>query len=171
MTIDLKFAALVFGIVFLMVLLTRKAIRKVKKEQAEKAISGKFQQPAQVQKPILTEEQYQRSWKSLGYLLLLAAAGNLYMTFTAAKTAIEQNNLWFFWIDAVFSFSAAITAIFIWRLRRKMAVFVYAFFTLIPILMFMSLKGPGFKENALIHLFPLVLMYFVLQPVWNRMED
>jgi hypothetical protein len=171
MTIDLKFAALVFGIVFLMVLLTRKAIRKVKKEQAEKEITGKFQQPVQPQKPILTEEQYQKSWKSLGYLLLLAAVGNLYMTYTALRTIVEQENVWFFWVDAASSFAAAIAAIIIWRLRRKLAVFVYAFFAIIPILMFMSLKGPGFKENALIHLFPLVLIYFVLQPVWNRMED
>jgi hypothetical protein len=42
--------------------------------------------------------------------------------------------------------------------------YVYFFLTLVPIVIFMSVKGDGVKLNALVHLFPLVLFYFVLQP-------
>jgi hypothetical protein len=43
--------------------------------------------------------------------------------------------------------------------------------TALPVMMFLSLKGPGFKESAMIHLFPLVLLYFILKPVWANLKD
>jgi len=165
---DLKLVLLVFGIAFLVVLLTRKAIRKVKKDQEIQEKSPKNKLP--VAKLKLSEEQFNKSWKSLSYLLLLAAAGNLYMVYTASQAAISSG-LFFFWVDAVFSLIAAVAAFLIWRSRQKTWVYIYFGFILIPIAMFMSFKGPGFKESALIHLFPLVLLYFVLKPVWDNLKN
>jgi len=165
---DLKLVLLVFGIAFLVVLLTRKAIRKVKKDQEIQEKSPKNKLP--VAKLKLSEEQFNKSWKSLSYLLLLAAAGNLYMVYTASQAAISSG-LFFFWVDAVFSLIAAVAAFLIWRTRQKTWVYIYFGFILIPIAMFMSFKGPGFKESALIHLFPLVLLYFVLKPVWDNLKN
>jgi len=67
--------------------------------------------------------------------------------------------------------TAAVAAFLIWRTRQKTWVYIYFGFILIPIAMFMSFKGPGFKESALIHLFPLVLLYFVLKPVWDNLKN
>jgi len=41
---------------------------------------------------------------------------------------------------------------------------------MIPLFLFMSIKGSPFKISAMIHLFPLVLLYFVLRPVWEFMK-
>jgi hypothetical protein len=35
----------------------------------------------------------------------------------------------------------------------------------------MSIKGTPFKISALIHLFPLVLLYFALKPIWAGMKQ
>jgi hypothetical protein len=76
---------------------------------------------------------------------------------------------WVYWIDASFSFAAAVSGVLIWHLRTKSMVFLYFGFTIVPIILFMSIKG--FKIDALIHLFPLVLLYFVLKPVWENMKN
>ncbi len=166
--ITLQFGLLVFGIVFLIVMLTRKAIKKTKANKDLRNVAPKYQSAPQ--KTILTEEQFNKTWKNLSYLILLAAAGNLYMVYTAVKAALASG-IFVFWIDAIFSLLAAISAFFLWKIRRKTWVYIYFAFTLIPAFMFMSLKGPGFKESALIHLFPLVLIYFVVKPVWDNLED
>lgn len=166
--INFQFGLLVFGIALLIVLLTRKAIKKVKKDQPPGESNLRTQTPTQ--KPKLTEEQFNKTWKNLSYLILLAGVGNLYMVYTAVKAALASGIL-FFWIDAAFSLAAAISAYFLWKIRRKSWVYIYFILVLIPVFMFMSFKGPGLKESALIHLFPLVLLYFILKPVWENLED
>jgi len=49
-------------------------------------------------------------------------------------------------------------------------VFAYFLATLLPLFVFMSIKGTSFKISAMIHLFPLVLLYFVLKPVWGYLK-
>jgi len=166
---DLKFVALVFGIILLIVLGVRQAMKKVKKQQESGALPAKNKPVPQ--KPKLSEDQFNKSWKSLSYLILLAAAGSLYMVYMAAKLALTSasGTAWVFWVDAGASLAGAVAAVFIWRMRTKSMVFLYFAFTMIPILLFMSIKG--FKINALIHLFPLVLLYFVLKPIWENMKN
>jgi hypothetical protein len=168
LNIDLKFILLTFGIVFLLVLLTRKAIKKVTGDKASQPVAKKGSEPAS--KALLTEAQFDRSWKSLSYLILLAAAGNLYMVYTAVKAALSSG-LVFFWIDAGCSLLAAVAAVVLWKMRTRTWVFLYFTMTALPVMMFLSLKGPGFKESAMIHLFPLVLLYFILKPVWANLKD
>lgn len=165
MSLEIKTILLVFGIALLVVILTQKAIKKVKKERIEHPELQK--KPQIVEKPQLTEIQFQKTWKSLSYLLLLAAAGSVYMVYTAVKSGITSG-LFIFWIDAGFSFAAAVSAMLIFIKRSKSMVFLYFGFTIVPIMMFMSIKG--YKLNALVHLFPLVLLYFVLKPIWNNMK-
>ncbi len=166
--INLPFILMVFGIAFLVVFLTRKAIRKVNKDRAANASTSQKLKPAPEHK--LTDDQFNRIWKNLSYLILLAGVGNLYMVYTAVNAALASGIV-FFWVDAFFSLAAAISAYFLWKLRRRIWVFIYFVCCLIPVFLFMSFKGPGFKESALIHLFPLVLLYFVLKPVWNNLDE
>jgi hypothetical protein len=96
------------------------------------------------------------------------------MVYTAVRSALDPQMApvaIIYWIDALFSLAAAVTAFFIWKNKTKTMVIVFFLFTIIPILMFMSIKGTPFKISALIHLFPLVLLYFVLKPVWNNLEN
>lgn len=167
---EIKWLLLIFGIVLLIVIFYRKAVNKVKKDQEAKNATRTVKTPP-LEKPKLTEDQFNKSWKSLSYLLLLAAAGNLYMSYTAVKSAIQPNGLWVWWIDAVFSLLAAVAAWFIWRKKEKLWVFIYFIFLCIPIFLFMSIKGEPFKVSALIHLFPLVLLYFALKPVWENLKN
>ena len=166
---DLKYVALVLGIILLIVLGVRQGLKKARKQQETSIKPLKTKETPQ--KPKLTEEQFNKSWKNLSYLLLLAALGSFYMVYMATKSALASvpEVAWVYWVDASFSFAAAIAGIFIWRLRKKTMVFLYFGFTIAPILLFMSIKG--FKINALIHLFPLVLLYFVLKPIWLSMKD
>ena len=167
---DLKFVALVFGIVLLIVLGVRQAIKKTQKKQKEGLLDTKNKKPIQ-EKPQLTEEQFNKTWKNLSYLLLLVAAGSLYMVYIAIKAALDSaaGIAWVYWIDAGFSLAAAAAAVLAWKVKTKSMVFLYFGMNLVPILLFMSLKG--FKLNALIHLFPLVLLYFVLKPVWQNLKN
>lgn len=166
---DLKFVALVFAIVFLVVVGVRQSIKKAQKRMELD------QKPAKIkelpQKPRMTEEQFSKTWNSLSYLILLAAAGSLYMAYTAGKSALaaDPGVAWVFWVDACFSFLAAVAAVIVWRKPSKSMVYLYFGLNLVPIVLFMSIKGV--KINALIHLFPLVLLYFVLKPVWENMRD
>lgn len=168
--VDLKFVALVFGIIFLIVLLARKAYKKVNQDRIA---HGRIAQPRKnIEKATLTEEQFKKTWKALSFLLLLAAVGSLYMVFNAVRSALTvQSGAVIYWIDAFFSLAAAIAAVFIWLTKKKIWVFIYFIFTIIPIFMFMSIKGQALKISALIHLFPLVLLYFVLKPVWENLDN
>ncbi|MHC1783882.1 MAG: hypothetical protein AB9891_14205 [Anaerolineaceae bacterium] len=166
---DLKFVALVFAIILLVVVGVRQSIKKANKrlEMDQKPVKTR-EIP---QKPRMTEEQYSKAWNNLSYLILLAAAGSLYMVYVAVKSALaaDPGVGWVFWIDACFSFLAAIAAVIVWRKPSKSMVYLYFGLNLVPIVLFMSIKGV--KINALIHLFPLVLLYFVLKPVWENMKD
>ncbi|MBA3075189.1 MAG: hypothetical protein FP831_16420 [Anaerolineae bacterium] len=166
---DLKFVALVFGIILLIVLGVRQGMKKARKLQETGDRPVKIKEAPQ--KPKMTEAQFDQSWKNLSYLLLLAAAGSLYMVYMATKAALSSVPAvaWVYWIDASFSFAAAVSGVLIWHLRTKSMVFLYFGFTIVPIILFMSIKG--FKIDALIHLFPLVLLYFVLKPVWENMKN
>jgi hypothetical protein len=166
---DLKFVALVFGIILLIVLGVRQSIKKAKKKQETSGTTVKMKEVPT--KPKLTEEQFIKTWKNLSYLLLLAAIGSLYMVYVAVKSALPAGPAvsWVYWTDAGFSLAASAAAVFIWRLKTKSMVLLYFGFTMVPIVLFMSLKG--FKINALIHLFPLVLLYFVLKPVWDNLKN
>lgn len=119
----------------------------------------------------MTEEQFNRSWKSLSYLLLLAGAGNLYMAYNAIVRATQTNGLWVWWVDVVCSIAAAIFAVLIWRKKTKNWIFAYFIATMIPLFLYMSIQGQQYKISALIHLFPLVLLYFVLKPVWSYLQS
>jgi hypothetical protein len=172
MAIDIKFVLLVFAIIFLVVLLVSRAVKKVRKDRL--SVVPTSTKPSPIQENKLTEDQFQKTWKNLSYLLLVAAAGSLYMVYTAVQNALNPQIApvaIIYWVDTLFSLAAAVTAFFIWKKRTKTIVVIYFLFTLIPILMFMSIKGTPFKINALIHLFPLVLLYFVLKPVWSNLEN
>ena len=159
--LDLKTVLLIFGIVLLIVVLSNKAIRKAK-TQSEVQVKP-TQSPVPEVKSRMTEEQFNKSWKSLSYLLLLAAAGNLYMVYNSVMGALETGS-YFLWLDALFSLTAAILAVFIWRLHHKSLVIAYLVVTIIPIMFFIS---TGHATDGLVHLFPLVLVYFVVKPVWE----
>jgi hypothetical protein len=171
-----QFYILAFAIILLIVVGVRQSIKKARKRVEETAVTRKDKEIPS--KPKLTEEQFQKAWNSFSYLLLLAAVGSLYVGYTAVKAAILPVNsgiAWVYWIDAGFSFAAAISAILIFFKKTKSMVFLYFGFMLVPILLFMSTNNDqnpsAFKINALIHLFPLVLLYFVLKPVWDSMKN
>jgi len=166
MTLELQTILLVFGIAILLVLLTRKAIKKVSKDRAA-AIQAPLKK-LEIKKNKLTDEQFTKTWKSLSYLLLLVAAGSLYMVYIAVKSALDIG-LFIYWIDACCSLLAAVAAVMIWKTKTKTWTFAYFILTMIPIMILMSVKGQNFKISALIHLFPLVLLYFVLKPVWENL--
>jgi hypothetical protein len=168
---ELKYYALIFGVILLIVYAYRRAIKKVQSKHQDQLKEKVPYIPATPsEKPGLTEEQFNRSWKALSYMLLLAGAGNLYMAYTALRSAIQTGGLWVWWVDAAFSILAAFFAYLTWRKRSKNWVFAYFIATMIPLFIFMSIQGPPFKISAMIHLFPLVLLYFVLKPVWNDMQ-
>jgi len=168
---ELKWYALIFGVILLLVFAYRRAVKKVQKKQEEKLKEkDRYRPAAQPEKPVMTEEHFNRSWKALSYILLLAGAGNLYMAYNAVTKAIQTGGLWVWWVDVVCSIVAAVFAFLIWRKRTKTWVFAYFIATMIPLFLFMSIKGSPFKISAMIHLFPLVLLYFVLRPVWEFMK-
>jgi hypothetical protein len=168
---ELKYYAIIFGVILLILFTYRKAVKKVRNDQEKKikAQSG-YKVPVVVEKPAMTEEQFNRSWKSLSYLLLLAGAGNLYSAYNAVTKATQSGGLWVWWVDFAFSIVAAVAAVLIWRKKTKNWVFAYFAATLVPIFLFMSIQGQPFKISALVHLFPLVLLYFVLKPVWGYLK-
>lgn len=170
---ELKYYALIFGVILLILISYRQAVKKVQRnrETMHKEKPGyKAAAPAQVDGPRMTEEQFRHSWRSLSYLLLLAGVGNLYMAYTALNKAVAMPSVWIFWVDVVCSVAAAIFAVLTFRLKTKTWIFAYFIATMIPMFIFLSVKGQEFKISALIHLFPLVLLYIVLKPVWNNLE-
>ena len=70
------------------------------------------------------------------------------MVYTGVRSALTvSSGAWIFWIDAIFSLAAAIAAVFIWRTKKKIWVFIYFIFTLVPIFLFMSIKGQQLKAE------------------------
>jgi len=162
--LDLKTVLLIFGLVFLLLLATRKVTRKGKTSAMSQVARERV---APADNPRMTEEQFNKSWKSLSYLMWLAAAGNLYMMYNAIKGALETQS-YILWIDAGFSLAAAVIAVLIWRLHLRNLVIAYMVITVIPIMFFMS---TGHSMDGIIRLFPLVLVYFAVKPVWEYMDQ
>lgn len=162
--LDFKTVLLIFGVVFLLLVITRNVIRKQESSSLNRVKPAQEQKP--VVKPRMTEEQFKKSWKSLSYLMLLAAAGNLYMAYNSLKGALETQS-YILWMDVLFSLFAAVIAVFIWRLHRKNLVVAYLIITIIPIMVFIS---TGHSLDGIVHLFPLMLVYFVVKPVWDYMD-
>jgi hypothetical protein len=170
---ELKYYGLIFGVILLILIAYRQAVKKVQRdrETKHKEKPGYMAAaPVQVENPRMTEEQFNRSWRNLSYLLLLAGLGNLYMAYTALNKAVAMPSMWVLWVDVLCSVAAAIFAVLTFRVKTKTWIFAYFIATMIPIFLFMSVKGLEFKISAMIHLFPLVLLYFVLKPVWNNLE-
>jgi hypothetical protein len=70
--------------------------------------------------------------------------------------------------DAAFAIAAAVVSVLVFRRPAKKLVFAYLIITVIPIMFFMS---TGHYTDALVHLFPLILVYFVVQPVWSFLKE
>jgi hypothetical protein len=162
--LDFKTVLLIFGFVFILLVVTRAVFRKLKMQPPSQTKSAPAGAPET--KPRMTEEQFKKSWRSLSYLMLLAAAGNLYMLYNSVVGALETGS-YFLWIDALFSAIAAVLAVFIWRLYRKSLVFAYMIVTVLPIMFFIS---TGHSLDGIIRLFPLMLVYFAVKPVWEYMD-
>jgi hypothetical protein len=162
--LDVQTVLLIFGVVFLLLAVTRLVIRK-QKGQPSKQVKTAPVGPTET-KPRMTEEQFKKSWRSLSYLMLLAAAGNLYMLYDSVTGALETGS-YILWIDALFSLAAAVIAVLIWRLSRKKLVFAYLIVMAIPVMFFIS---TGHSLDAILRLFPLMLVYFVVKPVWEFMD-
>ncbi len=161
--LELKTVLLIFGIVFLMVAFTR-VLRKQKTRSLQGINSAQAAKPVPI--PRMTQEQFSKSWKSLSYLMLLAGAGNAYMLYNSVKGGLETQS-YVLWIDSVFSLAAAVLAVSIWRLHLKSLVIAYLVITILPIMMFIS---TGHSTDGIIRLFPLMLVYFVVKPVWEFMD-
>lgn len=159
--LDFKTVLLIFGFVFLMLAVARAVLRKRRIEPTSQITPA----PAGVHeiKPRMTEEQFKKSWRSLSYLMLLAAAGNLYMLYNSVVGALDTGS-YFLWIDALFSLAAAVIAVLIWRVHSRNLVIAYLIITVIPIMFFIS---TGHSLDGIIRLFPLVLVYFAVKPVWE----
>lgn len=159
--LDFKYILLVFGIAVLVVLLTRKAILNSKKgtgKPSESSLDSK-------QPPPLSPEQFQAVWKSLQYLFILAGLGNLYVAYHALQGALATHS-YVLWIDMVLNVLAAATAVAIWRLRKKTWVYTYIAITLVPIFFFLS---TGHYRDAMLRLFPLVIIYLAVKPIWENL--
>jgi len=87
------------------------------------------------------------------------------MAYQAVKSALATGS-YILWIDAGLNVVAAIIAYVVWRKRNKPSVYAYMIAIFIPIAFFMS---TGYYQEAVIRLFPLVLIYFVVKPVWDSM--
>ena len=164
--LELQTVLLIFGVVFLMLVITRKVLRKQKTRTSDQGKLARAPASVPAVKPGMTKEQFDKSWRSLSYLMLLAAAGNLYMLYNSVKGALETRS-YILWIDTVFCLAAAVIAVFIWRLHRKNHVIAYLVVTILPIMFFLS---TGHSTDGIVRLFPLVLVYFVVKPVWEYME-
>ena len=72
-----------------------------------------------------------------------------------------------FWIDCGVSVVAAIVAVVLWRKKTKDLVYGYMGIIIVQVMFFLS---TGKYLIAMVHLFPLVMVYLVIKPVWNRMN-
>jgi hypothetical protein len=166
---ELKYYALIFGVVLLLVYAYRKATKKVRKDQEAKAkMASEYSLPKRKEKPVMTGRLFPLL-EEPSFLMLLAGAGNLYMHITI-MSLLETDGLWVWWIDAFFPSPLRVLRFLLWRRKTKNWVFAYFMATLIPLFVFMSIQGTNFKISAMIHLFPLVLLYFVLKPVWGYLK-
>lgn len=169
MPADIQTILLIFGIAFLILFFTRRAIRRGK-ARAAAPVKPVQARPAG-EKPQMTEEQFKRVWKNLSYLMLLAGAGNLYVAYMAVGQALKAAStveMVILYGDALFAVAAAVVSVLVFRSHTKKLVYIYLILTVIPIMFFMS---TGHYTDALVHLFPLILVYLVVQPVWSYIKE
>lgn len=161
---DFKTLILILGIILLVVIFTRKAILKQKQELEHPVRPPKIQPIKQGLE--LSDIQFEKQWKSMSYLLFLAALGNLYSAYVSIRGALEtMSTVW--WLDGSLSIAAAIVAVFVWRKHNKDLVYAYMGIIILQVMFFLS---TGKYLIAMVHLFPLVIVYLVVKPVWNRMS-
>ncbi len=161
--IDYKTILLIVGILLLVVIFTRKAILK-QKQVLENPVRPPKLQPKK-QGAELSDAQFERQWKSMSYLLFLAALGNLYSAYVSIRGAFETMST-VFWIDGILSIASAIVVVFVWRKKSKDLVYGYMGIIILQVMFFLS---TGKYLIAMVHLFPLVIVYLVIKPVWNKM--
>ena len=119
--VDYKTIFLILGILFLVVIFTRKAILKQKQELEHPVRPPKIQPKKQGLE--LSDVQFERSMEK--YVLSIVpcgASGNLYSAYVSIRGALETMST-VFWIDGFLSIAAAIVAVFVWRKRNKDLVY------------------------------------------------
>ncbi len=161
---DYKTIFLVVGILLLVVIFTRKAILKQRKEMENPVRPPKIMPKKKGE--VLTESQFELQWKSMAYLLFLAAIGNLYSAYVSVKNAMITMST-VLWIDGALSVIAAITIIIFWRKRLKDIAYAYMGIIILQVMFFLA---TGEYLVAMVHVFPIVLVYLVVKPVWNSLE-
>jgi len=161
---DIWKIALAVGILILVVIFTIKAINKQKKELAELTPPARVTHNKQQEEK--ANQRVARQWKATGILLDLAAIGNMYSAFVSTSSALK-NGSWILWIDAGLSVIAAVV-VMVLKLKRDLnLVYLYVGIILLPSLFFLA---TGQYIPAVIHLFPLVLVYLVINPVRKDMK-
>lgn len=161
---DYKTIFLVVGILLLVVIFTRKAIMKQQKEM-ENPVRPPKNMPKK-KGEILTESQFELQWKSMSYLLFLAAIGNLYSAYVSGRNALITMST-VLWIDGAMSVIAAITILVFWRKKLKDIAYAYMGIIILQVMFFLA---TGEYLVAMVHVFPIVLVYLVVKPVWNSLE-
>lgn len=161
---DYQTIILIAGILILIVIFTRKAILKQRQwlENPVRPPKEKEKKKASA----ISDIQFDRQWRSMSYLLFLAALGNLYTAYNSGRSAVETMST-VLWIDCGLSILAAIVAITLWKKKLKDITFLYMGIVILQVMFFMA---TGKYIVALVHVFPLVLVYMVVKPVWDSMK-
>lgn len=161
---DTKTLLLIAGIIVLIVIFTRKAILKQKREMQNPVI------PAAVQRTKAEKEKSVRKlelhWRSTAYLLGLAAIGNLYSGYLYGRKALETMST-AYWLDTGLSLAAAVVALFLWRKKAQDLALLFAGIILIQVMFSIATSQ---IIVAITHAFPLALVYLVVKPVWEDMQ-
>jgi hypothetical protein len=71
------------------------------------------------------------------------------------------------WIDGAMSVIAAITILVFWRKKLKDIAYAYMGIIILQVMFFLA---TGEYLVAMVHVFPIVLVYLVVKPVWNSLE-
>jgi hypothetical protein len=162
---DYKTIILIIGILVLVVILTRKAILKQKQELVNPVRPPKIK-TLKKDEIDAADLQFEKQWKSLSYLLGLAALGNLYSAYLSGRSAYTTLST-VLWIDCGVSVIAAIVAVVLWRKKTKDLAYTYMGIIIVQVMFFLS---TGKYLIAMVHIFPLLLAYLVIKPVWNSMK-
>ncbi len=160
---DYKTIFLVVGIIILIAIFTRKAILKQKRELENPVRPPKVKPKKNGH--VLTDVQFEIQWKSMAYLLFLAALGNLYSAYISFRSAMSTMST-VLWIDGALSVIAAVTIIIFWRKRVKDIAFAYMGIIILQVMFYLA---TGQYLIAMVHVFPIVLVYIVVKPVWDSL--
>lgn len=154
---------LIAGISLLLVMFVRKAIRKAKER-------GTNPPARQTQVTVVERKESVKrvnaQWRAMGYFFGLAALGNLYSAFLFYRKALPTMST-VYWLDAGLSLLAALSALLLWKKRSQDFVVLYAAWIIIQVMFNISINE---KLVAIIHSFPLLLVYLAVKPVWKDLE-